>query len=226
MHYSRKSISTALAMFAVMAFASCKKDDVQIPQVSALSVVNAAAGSPALNVFISQSKISGDQFTFGKDISYFNAYSGERELSFFEGTEKKTSGKFILKDGKFYSLFLTGKWPQTELVLLQDSLTKPAAGKAHIRFVNMGKDSGVLNLGLTNGSTLINQKAYKAASDFIAVNGNSPYTFVIRNNAALTDTVSLPAVTLESGKSYTIWAKGVKGELGGNELGLAVIKNN
>ncbi|MGF1923032.1 MAG: hypothetical protein ACQUHE_02545, partial [Bacteroidia bacterium] len=80
-------------------------------------------------------------------------------------------------------------------------------------------------LGLTNGSTLINQKAYKTGSDFIAVNGNTAYTFVIRNNAALTDTLSIPAVTLENGHIYTIWAKGVKAETGANALGLAIIKN-
>ena len=225
MQYSRKSIKIVLVMLAVFAFASCKKDDVETPKVSALSFVNAAAGSPALNVFIGQSQVSNGLFTFGKDLSYMNAYSGEREVSFFQGTEKNATGKFNLKDGKFYSLFLTGKWPQTELVLLQDSLTNPAAGKAHIRFVNMGKDAGVLNLGLTNGSTLIGQKAYKAGSDFIAVTGNAAYNFVIRNHTALTDTVKIPAVTLEAGRSYTIWAKGLKAEVGNDALGIAIIKN-
>jgi len=225
MHYSIKSIQTALAMLAVMAFASCAKNEGEVPQVSALSIVNASAGSPTLNVFIGQSQVSTDLFTYGKDISYLNAYSGEREVSFYQGADKKASGKFNLKDGKFYSLFLAGKWPQSELVLLQDSLTKPATGKAHIRFVNMGTDAGVLNLGLTNGSTLVSQNAYKAGSDFIAVNGNTSYTFVIRNNASVTDTLSIPAVTLESGRSYTIWAKGVKAETGNNALGLAVIRN-
>ncbi len=225
MHNSRKSI-LLLATFVVTAFASCvKDDDTPAPQISALSIVNAAPGSPAVNVFIGDNKVSNDLFTFGKDIAYLNAYSGEREVSFFQGTDKKASGKFNLKDGKFYSLFLAGKWPQIELVILQDSLTKPATGKAHVRFVNMGKDAGVLNLGLTNGSTLISQKAYKAGSDFIAVNGNVAYTFVIRNNAALTDTVSIPQVTLEAGRSYTIWAKGAKGEIGNDALGLSVIKN-
>lgn len=224
MYYSRKSI-LLLATLVVMAFASCKKDNVGTLQISALAIVNASAGSPAINVFIGQNKISNDLFTFGKNIDYLNAYSGEREVSFYQGTDKKVSGKFILKDGKFYSLFLTGNWPQTELVLFQDSLTKPVTGKAHIRFVNMGKDSGILNLGLTNGSTLIGQKAYKAGSDFMAVNGNTGYTFVIRNNTTLTDTVSIPQVTLEAGHSYTIWAKGVKGETGNNALGVSVIKN-
>lgn len=226
MHYSKKSIQTALAMLAVMAFVSCKPDKVIAPEVSALSVVNAAVGSPALNVFLGQNKVSNDLFTYGKDISYLNAYSGEREVTFFQGTDKKATGKFTLKNGKYYSLFLAGEWPQNELVLLKDSLTRPATGKAHIRFVNMGKDAGVLNLGLTNGSTIISQKAYKTGSDFIEVNGNKAYTFVIRSHATPTDTVSIPAVNLESGHIYTIWAQGIKAQTGNNALGLAVIKNN
>ncbi len=226
MHYSKKSIPSALAMLAVLAFASCKTDKVIAPEVSALSVVNAVVSSPALDVKIGQNKANNDLFTFGKDINYLNVYSGEREVSFFQGTEKIKSGNFTLKNGKYYSLFLAGEWPQTELVLLNDSLTRPASGKSHIRFVNMSKDAGILNLGLTNGSTLINQKAYKTGSDFIEVNGNKPYAFVIRNNTALTDTVSIPAVNLESGKIYTIWAKGLKAQTGTNSLDLAVIKNN
>ncbi len=225
MQYSKISIKTILIALVTLTFASCKKDNIEVPAVSALSFVNAAVGSPDLNVFIGQGQADNDIFDFGKNIAYLNAYSGEREISFYQGSDKKATGKFNLKDGKFYSLFLAGKWPETELVFLQDSLTRPAADKVHIRFVNMGKDAGVLNLGLTNGSTLVNQKAYKAASDYIAITGNKAYSFVIRNNAALTDTVSIPAVTLETGHSYTIWAKGLKTGVGNDALGVAVIKN-
>lgn len=225
MNYLRKSIQIGLAMLVVMAFASCKKDNIENPQISALSIVNANVGSPALNAFIGQSRVNADLFTFGKNIDYLNAYSGEREVSFYEGSEKKASGVFNLKDGKFYSLFLAGTWPDTELVLLKDSLTRPAEGKTHIRFVNMAKDAGELDLGLTNGFTLVSQKAYKTGSDYIAVNGNASYTFVIRNHAALTDTVSIPAVSLEAGHSYTVWAKGRKAGTGDSALGVALIKN-
>ncbi|SFH19608.1 DUF4397 domain-containing protein [Pedobacter insulae] len=225
MQYFKISIKVILLALVTLTLASCKKDPIENPAVSALSFVNAAAGAPDLRVFIGQNQANNDIFNFGKNIGYLNAYSGEREVSFFQGSEKKATGKFNLRDGRFYSLFLAGKWPETELVLLQDSLTRPAANKAHIRFVNMSKDAGLLNLGLTNGSTLVSEKAYKAASDYIEVNGNAAYTFVIRNHAALTDTVSIPAVNLEAGHSYTIWAKGLKTEVGNDALGVAVIKN-
>lgn len=225
MKYSKKSIQIISASLIAIAFVSCKKDKTFTP-VSAISFVNASVDAPSLNVFMNQNKVSNEEFTFGKNIPYLRAYSGQREVLFYEGTVKKTSGTFDLKDGKFYSLFLTGKWPDTELVLLKDSLVSPATGKANIRFVNMGKDAGELDLGLTNGSTLISKKAYKAGSDFISVNGNAAYTFVIRKNNVLTDTVSIPSTTLEAGKNYTIWAKGLKTSTGNNTLSLAVIKNN
>ena len=226
MNYSKKIIQVTCVMFAVISFSSCKDDKRIAPEISALSIVNAAVGSPELNIKLDQNKVATDLFTYGKDISYINAYSGERKVSFYDGTTENTSGKISLKNGKYYSLFLGGKWPSTELVLLNDSLTRPASGKSHIRFVNMSKDAGELNLGLTNGTTLINKKAYKAASNYIEVNGNTAYTFVIRNNTILTDTVSIPAINIESGRIYTIWAKGLKAETGNNSLGIAVIKNN
>ena len=226
MQYTKISIKTVLIALVTLTFASCKKEgNMEIPAVSALSFVNASPGSPDLNVFIGQNKANNDFFTFGANINYLNAYSGEREVSFYQGTDKKASGKFNLKDGKFYSVFLAGKWPETELVFLADSLTRPAADKAHIRFVNMSKDAGVLNLGLTNGSTLVTGKAYKAASDYLAIKGNVSHTFVIRNSAALADTVSIPAVMLESGRSYTIWAKGLKAEAGSAALSIGLIRN-
>lgn len=223
--YSKKTIQAVIAMFTVFAFASCKKDLGEVPAISALSVVNAAVGSPDVQVFVGPNRVVNELFTFGKNISYFNAYSGEREVSFYEGTKKKATGKFNLQDGKFYSLFLAGQWPETELVLLKDSLTRPADQKAHIRFVNMSKDAGLLNLGLTNGSTLISGKEYKTGSNFIEVDANKAYTFVIRNSDALADTVSIPAVNLEAGRNYTIWAKGMKAQTGNDALGLAVIRN-
>lgn len=226
MHYSKKIIQGTFCILAVISFSSCKNDKTIVPEISALSIVNAAVGSPDLSVKLEQNTVPSELFTYGKDISYFNAYSGERKVTFYQGTTENATGKINLKNGKYYSLFLAGQWPDTEFVLLNDSLTRPASGKAHIRFVNMSKDAGALNLGLTNGSTLFTQKAYKAASDFIVADGNKAYTFVIRSNAVPTDTLTIPAVNLESGHIYTIWAKGIKAQNGNNGLGLAVIKNN
>ncbi len=224
MKYTKKFIQTVSILIAAFAFQSCKKDKENKP-VSALSFVNASVGAPTLNVYLEPNKIDFDQFSYGRYIDYLNAFSGQRTVSFFEGTVKKKTGNIDLKNGKFYSLFLAGTWPETELVLIKDSLTIPATGKTNIRFVNMSSDAGELDLGLTNGTTLISQKAYKASSNYISINGNSTYNFVIRKHASPLDTVSITAATLEAGRSYTIWAKGLKAEVGKNALGLTIIKN-
>lgn len=224
MKYSIKSIQILTVIFGAMALVSCKKDKVINP-ISAISFVNAAVGAPALEIYLEPNKLNHGQFSFGKNIDYLNANSGERVVSFYEGTVKKKSGSFDLKDGKFYSLFLAGTWPETELVLVKDSLTTPATGKTNIRFVNMSKDAGELDLGLTNGAALISQKAYKASSNYTSINGNANYNFVIRSHANPADTVSISATNLDAGHSYTILAKGLKSGTGQNALGLTIIKN-
>ncbi|RZK42475.1 MAG: DUF4397 domain-containing protein [Pedobacter sp.] len=225
MKYSKKTLQILSIITLGLSISSCKKDFGEVPPVSAISFVNAAVGSPAVNVYLGGNMVNNNLFTYGKDLNYVNAYSGTRDVSFYENGEKKISGSVDLADGRFYSLFLAGKWPQADLVLLKDSLTRPATGKTHIRFANLSKDAGSLDFGLTNGKTLASEKAYKIASDYMAIEGNTAYTFVIRNHGTPTDTVSIPAVTLETGRSYTIWAKGLKAETGANALGLAVIRN-
>lgn len=224
MKYSIKSVQILCLVVMALAFQSCKKDKDNTP-ISALSFVNASVGAPSLEVYLEPNKINHDQFSYGRYIDYLNVFSGQRTVSFYEGTVKKKSGNIDLKDGKFYSLFLAGTWPETELVLIKDSLTIPATGKTNIRFVNMSSDAGELDLGLTNGSTLISQKAYKASSNYTSINGNATYNFVIRKHASPLDTVSITAASLEAGRSYTIWAKGLKAEVGQNALGLTIIKN-
>lgn len=226
MNYSIKSVKILFAVLLVIGFASCKKENFEVTPISAISFVNASASSPNLGVYIGGNKVqtlNNDPFNFGTYYSYSNAYSGEREISFNEGADKKITGKVTLVDGMLYSVFLAGKWPQAEIVLLEDKLSVPATGKANIRFVNMGQDAGTLDL--TNGTTVISSKAYKAASEFIAVDVNSPFNFSIKNSGSADVLVTMPAVSLEMGRNYTIWAKGLKAGTGADALGIGIIKN-
>jgi hypothetical protein len=215
-----------LAFLITLTIVSCKKDkDEPAPPVSGLSFVNASPDAPSVNLYVDQNKVNNDLFSYGDHLDYLNARSGNREVFAYEGSEKKVSGEITMEEGKMYSLFLTGKWDDAEFVLLEDTLKQPETGKAHIRFLNMSSDAPALDLGLTDGSTLISEKEYKKNSGFIEVEGDTKYNFVIRNHAATQDTVGLTAMTLEAGHIYTIWANGLKAGTGATSLGGEIIKN-
>lgn len=217
----------ALILFITSSIISCKKDKSEpLPEVSGLSFINSSPDAPSVKFYLGEKKVNDEEFSFGEYLKYLNAYSGNRDVFAYEGSDKKISGKITLEKDKMYSVFLTGKWDEAKFVLLEDSLTKPKSGKAHIRFLNMSSDAPELDLGLTDGSTLVSNKDYKKNSGFIEIEGGTKYNFVIRDHATKLDTVSLDEITLKAGKIYTIWAKGFKAGNGDTAFGGSVIENH
>lgn len=222
-----KSIPILLVSLLTMTLTSCKFDDDYQEQsdVSAIAFNNGIVGSPDLNIYVGNNRVVTNPFTFGKSVFYVNAFSGNREISLYEGNEKKLTSTYNLEIGKIYSLFLAGKWPDGEMILFKDELRVPEAGRVNIRFLNLSKDAGALDLGLTNGTTLFTNQTYKNEGTFISMDPTKSYTFVIRNHANKADTVMIPAVTLEPNRNYTVWAKGLKSETGDNALSIGLIRN-
>ena len=218
-----------VAGLVIVAAAGCKKDsDYQtLPPISAVSFYHASPDAPKLSFYLNSNKIfEGDSSAYKSSIYYVNAYSGNRELSAYKGSERKFIKSFTLAEGHIYSAFLTGKYSTAEFVLLEDSLSTPAAGKAHIRFVNMSVESPALDLGVSGGASFITNKAYKANSGFTVIEGNKQYNFVVRNNGSTVDKVVLPSVNIEAGHIYTVWARGIYSATDGAALGAEITKNH
>jgi hypothetical protein len=216
----------ALAALVIFTAAGCIKnhDDIPAPAISGLAFVNASPDAPSVNINVDNRQVNSDSFPFKSHIDYVNAFSGTREVTAFEGGTKKTTANITLEEGRLYSLFLAGPWASSEFVLLEDSLSRPESGKAHIRFLNMSVGAPSLDL-LSGGTALVANKAYKANSGYINVDGDKQYNFTIREHGQSADKVTLSAITIQAGYNYTIWANGVYTQTGAGGFGGDVIKN-
>ncbi|MCC8423867.1 DUF4397 domain-containing protein [Mucilaginibacter sp. UR6-11] len=216
----------AAAGLVILTAVSCKKTTYEPPPaISAISFYNASPDAPAVSIYLNANKIQYDSLSYKGGIEYVNAYSGNREVSAYRNNEKKVYKNITLDQGKFYSAFLTGNWSTAEFVLLEDSLIRPAAGKANIRFVNMSIGSPTLDLALNTGTTLVSGRAYKANSAYTPIDGEKQYTFVIREHGTTVNKVTLPSVNLLSGHSYTIWARGIYAATDATALGAEIVRN-
>jgi hypothetical protein len=223
--------SVALGALLIVLAAGCRRDYVR-PHgyygnnyyISGLLFVNASPDAPGVNLYLNENRVNG-LYGYTDNSQYFNAYSGTRAAHIYEGGTKKFSSDIVLKDNRYYSLFLAGRFATPELVFLEDSLKMPASGKTHIRFVNMSLDAPSLDLGLADGTTLVSGRTYKQNSAYIPVDGDTQYTFVIRENGATTAKVTLPATTLARGRSYTIWVKGAYNDSGLTGVGAEIMRN-
>lgn len=220
--------NVAFAALVVLTAAGCVKnnnDNTPAPQLSAISFYNASPDAPSVGINIDQTRVNSGSFPFRSYIDYGNAYSGTREVSAYDGATKKTTGSIKLDEGKIYSLFLAGQWATSEFVLLEDSISRPAAGKAHIRFVNMSVGAPSLDLGVSSGTTVISGRTYKANSGYIAIDGDKQYEFTIRDHGQTVNKVTLSAITIQSGYNYTIWANGIYAQTGIGGLNADIVKN-
>lgn len=218
----------ALGGLAVLLAAGCVKESGEgtYTPIAALAVHNVSPDAPKLGFKIGSNNLYTDSSQYGKLNGYLNISPGSRELAAYQQAEKKAVNNFDFKDGVLYSGWLTGRWSAPELVILEDKLTRPAEGKAHIRFVNMSVDAPALDLLTSTGTPIITNKSYKENSDFIPIGAGQNYSFIIRQSGTNNEKVVLPSVKVLNGGIYTIVAHGFYNGTGATGISGGVILNN
>lgn len=218
----------ALTLSAVLT--SCAKDfdNTPAPAVSGLNVIHASPTAEKFDFFVGSTRGNNQDFFFGKKLGYFDLYSGTSKITIAKKgtTTALTTDNFTFQPQLGYSLFVIGKVDSLKFLMVKDSLTRPAIGKANIRFVNVSPDAPALNLAIVDAAAdtkdIFTDKAYKQYSDFSTVNASEKVTFVVKNKTTGVVEATLPNVKIESEKIYTIWAKGLKAATDSTKLGLAI----
>lgn len=201
--------SLALGGLALLLVTGCAKiENPNYVPVANLAVYHTSPDAPKVGFRLNTSSLNVDSAAYGTYGYYLNATPGTRDLAVYQGSVKKINAAITLKDGAIYSAYLTGAWANPELVVLEDSLSNPASGKANIRFVNMSVGAPSLDLATNTGTVVVSGKEYKKNSNFTGINGNQSYNFTIRVHGSTVDKVVLPSVTIQAGRIYTIIAKG------------------
>jgi hypothetical protein len=201
---------TASALF----FSACSKNETEIPSISGLMVVNAAPNHGTYNVYINSigtpANTKGALPFLGTVSPYFNITPGTNILKFTTASsvEPVYTETTNLAADKAYSYFLINDIPNLSGLLLQDDLSLNSAEKAFVRFINVSPNAGNLDLAVDSGATLVADKAFKAASEFISIDPK-PYNLVIKSKSTGLVIATLKNVTLTAGKMYSIVAAGM-----------------
>lgn len=221
-------IKALFAMAALsVAMVSCSKDiDNYTPQpISGLSIYQASPTTEKLDILVGSTKANESDFSFGNKLEYLNVYSGERQVTL---RKKGTEANLITEKLSFepqvgYSLFVVDNLASVKFLMLKDDLTKPASGKARVRFVNLSPDGGALNLNIEGKDTdVFTNKLFKEYSTFENIDAADKVTFNVKNTAGGTLAAKIQDVKIESGKVYTIWVKGLKATTDETKISVAV----
>lgn len=225
----KKTLFSGLAVIAMsLVVASCSDDDSPIAPVSKASVlvVHASPNAPAVDLLV-DGQTAGSGLAFPNNTGYLEVNAGMRNVKVnVAGTSTTViNADLDLTSNAAYTVFAVDSVSKISTVVLADILSMPAAGKAHVRFVHLSPNAPGVNITLTDGTIVFANKAFKQATDFTPLDAGT-YNLQVRDAATNSAVVlDLNGIALQSGKIYTVFAKGFFGGTGPQALGAEIIVN-
>ena len=202
-----------IGCFISLVFTSCLKgkNDYTPPPAAYVTFFQASPGEQPLDLYFNNNKVNQIPLNYGDDIDYFQAYPGLRTVNLYHsgGTSVVYTDTITLKPNIAYSLFMVNTASDPGILLVTDSISRPAAGMATVRFINVSPDAPAVDLAVKDSAAFVSNKAFKGFSSFIPKAGGKTYNFEIRQHGTSTVLATMSGVTLNSGLVYTIWLHGL-----------------
>lgn len=220
--------ASAIFLASTLLVSSCNKDeDNDTHEHSFVMVVHASPNAPGVDLLIDNSKKNTSALTFPNNTGYLMLDPGTRNVKVnVSGTSTTViDANLSLTKDMNYSVFAVDSVSKISAVVLTDDLSAPAAGKAHVRFVHLSPNAPAVDVAVaSSGAVVFGNKAFKEYTAFTPLDAGT-YNLDVRVAGTSNVALVLPAITLEAGKIYTVFAKGFLGGTGTEALGAEIIVN-
>jgi hypothetical protein len=219
-----------LAVLAVALVTGCNNDDSTNPTAptpqARVMAVHASPDAPAVDLLV-DGAVAGSGLAFPNNTGYLTINAGTHNVKVnVSGTSTTVINADVpVSAGGNYTVFATGPVASIGALVVADDLTTPATGKAHVRFVHLSPDAPAVDVAVTGGPVLFANKAFQEHTAFTPVDAGT-YNLEVRPAGSASVVLSLPGITLQAGKIYTVFAKGFLSSSGSQALGAQIIVNN
>lgn len=215
-----------MMLAAVVTFTGCDKDEDNKTYANVM-IVHASPNAPGVDLLIDDEKQNTAALNFPGNTGYLRVESGSRNIKVnAAGTSTTVINADIMLDvDRNYTIFAVDSLSKISAIALGDDLTAPASGKAHVRFVHLSPNAPAVDIAVaSSGAVVFPNTAFKGSTAFTPLDAGT-YNLDVRVAGTSTVALVLPAITLEAGKIYTVFAKGFLGGTGAQALGAEIIVN-
>jgi len=219
--------ASALVVAAMVLVSSCKEEEMVDKSYANVLVTHASPDAAGVDLLVDNSKQNSSALTFPNNTGYLDVEAGTRNIKVnVTGTSTTViEANLDLTKDMSYSVFAVDSVSKISAVVTSDDLTAPAAGKAHVRFIHLSPNAPAVDVAVaSSGAVVFGNKAFKEYTSFTPLDAGT-YNLDVRVAGTSTVALVLPAITLESGKIYTVFAKGFLGGTGAQALGAEIIVN-
>ncbi len=219
-------LSAILASFLIF---GCNEDDNNVTSPtptesnSYVQVIHSSPDAPGVDLLVDNT-IVGNNLTFPNNTGYLTVTSGTRNIkvNVTGTTTTAIEANLNFEAENYYSIYAVNNVANIEPLVIQDDLTAPASGKAHVRFLHLSPNAPAVDITLPDGTVVFSDQSFKDFTDFIPLDSG---TYDLQVRLAGTDTVvlDLNGISLEEGKIYSVFAKGLVNGSGEQALGAEII---
>ncbi|MEO8285539.1 MAG: DUF4397 domain-containing protein [Chloroflexota bacterium] len=181
----------------------------QVGAQANVRVIHASPDAPAVDVYVNGTKaITNLAFKEVSSWAQLPAGSYDVKVTATGQTAGVIEANLTLEAGKNYSVVAVGKLAEIKPQVVVDDFSNLPANKARLRIVHASPDAPAVDVAVKDGAVLVPNLAFPNASGYLEVD---PMTVDVDVRAAGTTTtaLSVPGVSLEAGKIYTIYAVGL-----------------
>lgn len=226
-----KHLFIGLALGALLI--SCDKDET--PQAMAsVNVIHASPDAPGVDLLVDNLKVNTTALNFSEATGYLKVFVGTRNIK-VNATGTATSvinTNLTFAADKYYSIFAYNQLSSIAALIVEDNLTLPSAGQAHIRFFHLSPNAPTVTVGTLSGTTfspVFSGRSFETQATASANQSFTPvaagtYTFDVQANG--TSVLTLSNIVLQAGKIYTVFAKGLVNGTGSQALGAQIVTHN
>ncbi|PWK77603.1 uncharacterized protein DUF4397 [Mucilaginibacter oryzae] len=236
----KKKSKVLVSFFAVIVFAmlacgisSCGKgaNASSVGINTGIQIVNLSSDIQAVYLYQHFIRYNTTTYTYPNSSGYFYLSTLQPPLQIKTATlAPLTLLQFdtTLKANSKYTLFITGLRKDSTIAnsfIVSDNTSLPAIGKGKVRFVNASVSSPALDLR-ANDTLAIKGVTFNKVSNYVELPAGS-YNFTITKTATPKQIEkTLPNVTIQDGRAYTIYTLGVVGRADSLAFGAGVLTNN
>ena len=220
-----------LTLFVITSFSfftGCDEDTVTTPTANnpKTTVTHDSPNAPNVDILVGDNVIASN-VPYNNTLQYTELNTGNNRIrvNVTGTTTSVIDATLFFQEGKYYSIFAIDSVNKISALRVDDDLTAPGSGNAHVRFIHLSPNAPEVDIAVAGGDVLFPFYEFKEFSDFRPVTAGT-YNLEVRLAGTTTVVLPLNNITFEQGKIYTVYARGFVGASGSQALGASIINNN